>query len=630
MAAPFEHLRESDIQALLASSPDGAELAFLSTRDVNESDPATWQDALVKGLAPDGGLYDPHHLPPVFDEDFFTETLPRVDLSEGVSDVSALVLRRFLPREDIPDQQLLDMLREAHNFGIPLEDITDAFEDVIGADDPGKVMMAWLDRGPTASFKDFAARVMGQLLEWWCGENEHPINILVATSGDTGVAIARAFEGSKWVSVTVLYPHGGVSEIQEKQMIQADQLNENVQCFPIEGDFDRAQSMSKILQETRGRVNDLLLFSDEREAFIAEVQSRIGQELTPEQVATLGRALEKTNLGSANSINAWRYMPQMTQFFVAYARAIQEEFVEPGGEVVYSVPSGNIGHIMAGITAREMGVPIKGFVMATNQNDVMSTLVNEGVLRHQGLDESIAPSMDILNASNAERLLDYARRKADPNARVDYVGIRKVFDEASALKVASEADWSPLLTEEREKLPQGETLDEETLRALFDKTLEAQERLKFGINLIDFGVTPAMITYLQSIILFAGGVANDEEIAQTMRWVHTKTDGRAMPDSHGATGVQVVHDGLEQEVEELRGAKIISLVTASPHKFPKANALAGISSAEIPKKYRHPELEQATQGVEVEQARRAVVTSLVEVMENIRSMDKGMEERRAA
>ena len=557
-----------DVVSLLDCSPDGGELAFVSTRDFQGENLNDWKGALSEGLASDGGLYDPREVPAPFEEAFFSEQLPYLELAE----VSSLILRRFIPREDIPDEELLKMLREAHNFGLPLEEITQVFDGVMeGGEKGGKVLLAWLDRGPTASFKDFAARVMGKLLEWWCSENNHPMNIIVATSGDTGVAIARAFEGSKWVSVTVMYPSGGVSDIQEKQMIQADQQNKNVQCFPIEGDFDRAQSMSKILQETRSQTEQIINSVDYRENYTKEVNTRIGENLSSDELITLAQSIGKINLGSANSINAWRYLPQQTQFFVSYGEALKEGYIQPREKVYFSVPTGNVGHLMAGVTAKEMGVPIEGFILATNQNDIMVILINEGILRHKGLEKSVAPSMDILNASNAERLLDYARKKSDPSAQIDFIGIRNVFQD----------------------------------------TPEEREALKGGIDIRNFGVTDKMLAYLGDLIPFTAGVTGDEEIAETMKEVYTKTRGRSLPDSHGATGIRVIQKGLEQGAIP-KNAKVISLVTANPHKFPQALENAGIE--QVPEKYRHEELELATGGIQVDTQKRETLLSIMKIM----------------
>ncbi len=566
----------SFIDTTLAESPDGIGVEFVSTRDEAEENKTDWQQPLSAGLAPDGGLFVPDGFPPPFEEEFFAETLPELKMHQ----VSTLLLRRFIPRADISDDDLLEMMRQAHNFDIPLEDITQVFEDILDADDPGKVFLAWLDRGPTASFKDIAARAMGKLLNWWCEKHGRPINIIVATSGDTGVAIARAFEGAEWVSVTVLYPEGGVSEVQEKQMIQADQQNENVQCLAVKGDFDRCQAISKMLQEIRdgviGRLGEAEVLKDISEG-------KIKENLTGDQLHEMEEILRDLNLGSANSINFFRYGPQMTQFFYTYGKAMRNKIIQPGEKVVYTVPTGNVGHIMAGITAMEMGASIQGFVLATNQNDIMAGLINKGVLQYDGVDPSLSPSMDISYASNMERLLDYARRKADPEKKIDHVGIKNAFKD--------------------------------------------KKKMKEGVDIKEFGVTDKMLEFLRSIIIHADGVVNDEETADTMREVYEKTNGTKMPDSHGAAGIKAIRTGLANG-KIPRDVTILSLVTANPHKFPKANAAAGIET--IPSQYRHEELAAATEGIDVETQRRDTTESIMEVLNAVKSIDTEMKEKRAA
>ncbi len=557
----------------LVKTPDGTGIEFESTRDIG-GEVTGWQDPLAKGLAKKGGLSVPKEIPSAFDEDFFYETLPQLEMHQ----VSTLLLRRFIPREDIPDEELLEMMQEAHDFDIPLEEITEVFGDIITSDEPSKIFLAWLDRGPTASFKDIAARAMGKLLNWWCEKNNHPINIIVATSGDTGVAIARAFEGAEWISVTVLYPEGGVSEVQEKQMVQADQANENVQCLAVKGTFDRCQAIAKMLQEIRDgvieRIGESKVLQDIKEGHIKE-------DLSEDDLEKL-KEVKEVNLGSANSINFFRYGPQMTQFFYIYGKAIREGIIQPGEKVVYTVPTGNVGHIMAGITAMEMGAPIKGFVLATNQNDIMAGLINHGVLQHDGVDPSLSPSMDISYASNMERLLDYARRMADPEKIIDHVGIKNAVEDG--------------------------------------------KKMKKGVDIREFGVTDKMLEFLRDIIVYADGVANDNETAEIMRKVYDKTGGKKMPDSHGAAGVKAIENGLQVE-NRLRDATIISLVTANPHKFPKANEAAGIE--EVPAQYNHPELLSATQGIDVEKQRKDTTKSILEVLESVQKIDFEMAEKRA-
>jgi len=242
----------------------------------------SFKEALLKGLAPDGGLYMPERLPAM--DGILLKSLS----DKAYYEIAFAVLKHFLA-DEIPDDALLAMAKDAYNFEIPLEPVYD------------RNYLMRLDRGPTASFKDFAARMMGRLMQFFLHRENRDMLILTATSGDTGSAIANAFYGLENISVVVLFPEKEVTERQRKQMTT---LGKNVHIVGIEGKFDDCQGMVK------------KAFPDPALSFL--------------------------NLSSANSINIGRLIPQSFYYFFAWSRLKKQE-VEP---ITFSVPSGNFGDLM--------------------------------------------------------------------------------------------------------------------------------------------------------------------------------------------------------------------------------------------------------------------------------------------
>ena len=256
--------------------------------------------ALLMGQAPDKGLFMPEQIP----------CLPSslIDEFPGMRypEIAREVMRPYLEHL-ISDQALRGMLQDAYNFEVPVERVFD-----------GKCILR-LDRGPTCSFKDFAARAMGRLVQHFLKEEGRSIIILTATSGDTGSAVAHAFFGLDNVKVVVLFPEKEVTERQRRQMTT---LGKNIFPLAVEGKFDDCQALVK------------RAFAD------------------PD--------LSSLSLSSANSINIGRLLPQAVYYFFARSRV-----TGPGEEVVFSVPSGNFGDLMGGLLAMKMGLPVKRFVVAT-------------------------------------------------------------------------------------------------------------------------------------------------------------------------------------------------------------------------------------------------------------------------
>jgi len=254
--------------------------------------------------------------------------------------------------EDVPADKLKQIVYETLNFDVPLVQITD------------NIYSLELYHGPTLAFKDVGARFMARLLGYFIKkEGDGNINVLVATSGDTGGAVANGFVGVDGIHVYVLYPKGKVSEIQEKQFTT---LGHNITALEVDGCFDDCQSLVK--------------------------------------AAFLDRDLNKhMRLTSANSINVARFLPQAFYYFYAYA---QLKMMGKASDVVICVPSGNFGNITAGLFARRMGLPIKRFIASNNRNDIFYQYLKTGVYTPKASVATIANAMDVGDPSNFARVLD--------------------------------------------------------------------------------------------------------------------------------------------------------------------------------------------------------------------------------
>jgi threonine synthase len=261
-------------------------------------------EALLKGLAPDKGLYMPDRIP-ALDNNVLNSI-------SGISypEIAFTIARNFLHGE-IADDELMRIVKDAYNFEVPLEKV---FQ---------RNYIMRLDQGPTASFKDFAARMMGRLMQHFLQKQNRNMLILTATSGDTGSAIANAFYGLDNIKVVILFPENEVTPRQRKQMTT---LRRNIKIIALEGKFDDCQALVK------------QAFTD--------------------------NDLNYLNLSSANSINIGRLLPQSFYYFYAWSQLAGKDET-----VVFSIPSGNFGNMMGGLLAKRMGLPVKKFVIATNEND---------------------------------------------------------------------------------------------------------------------------------------------------------------------------------------------------------------------------------------------------------------------
>ena len=306
---------------------------------LNNSSPLTsFKKAVQNGIAPDRGLYFPEEITPI-SEDFINNIS---DYSN--EEIAYEVIKQFIG-DEIPVTNLKEIIKKTISFDFPVVNL----DENIGSLE--------LFHGPTMAFKDVGARFMSQCLEYFNQNKTEDITVLVATSGDTGGAVASGFLNAKGVQVVILYPKGKVSEIQEKQLTT---LGNNITALEVDGVFDDCQEMVK-------------------SAFLDKNISR--------------------NLTSANSINVARWLPQMFYFFFAYKQVANQY-----KDVVFSVPSGNFGNICAGLLAQKLGLPIKHFVASTNINDTVPQYLINGNYDPKPSKPTISNAMDVGNPSNFIRI----------------------------------------------------------------------------------------------------------------------------------------------------------------------------------------------------------------------------------
>jgi len=300
----------------------------------------SYRDAVINGIAPDGGLYFPENIP-LFPAGFVQAIpqLPRIEI--------ALEAMTPYVKENLPKQVLEDILDQVLDFDFPLVPISEGIETLE------------LFHGPTMAFKDVGARFMALSLGYFYRNTDQEVTVLVATSGDTGGAVAKGFLGVPGVNVVILYPDGKVSDIQERQLTT---LGQNIRALKVKGTFDDCQRMVK------------KAFTDD--SLKGSVQ-----------------------LTSANSINVARWLPQMLYYLLAYR--------QKGGndnELVFSVPSGNFGNICAGMVAQQMGLPVSHFIAATNVNDTVPRFMETSEYDPHPSTATISNAMDVGDPSNFIRI----------------------------------------------------------------------------------------------------------------------------------------------------------------------------------------------------------------------------------
>jgi threonine synthase len=318
-------------------------MRYISTR--GQTPPMGFSDAVLTGLAPDGGLLLPESIPDVRERLPHWRTLGYVELAR---ELIALFV------DDIPRPVLDDLIGKAYaTFDHP---------DIVPLVPVGDVHVMELFHGPTLAFKDVALQFLGRLFEYVLAERGEHLNILGATSGDTGSAAIAGVRGQRSIDIFIMYPKGRVSELQELQMTTV--ADPNVHCLAVEGSFDDCQNLMKTL------------FGD------------------------LGFKAEY-HLGAVNSVNWARVLAQVVYYAYASMKLGQ------GLPVRFCVPTGNFGNVFAGYVAKRMGFPVGQLVLATNENDILSVFFQTGVYERGAVRFTITPAMDIQVASNFERYLYY-------------------------------------------------------------------------------------------------------------------------------------------------------------------------------------------------------------------------------
>ena len=308
---------------------------------LNKKAPNTsFKDAVIKGLAPDKGLYFPEKIASLSDSFFNNiDKLP-------YNDIAFEAIKQFVD-PDIPQDVLKTIIEETLSFNFPVVELNK------------NISTLELFHGPTMAFKDVGARFMARCLGYFNKDNNDEVTVLVATSGDTGGAVANGFLGVKGVNVVILYPSGKVSDIQEKQLTT---LGQNITALEVNGTFDDCQEMVKT-------------------AFL-------DKDLT-----------NKMQLTSANSINVARWLPQMFYFFFAYKQLHNQL-----DNIVFSIPSGNFGNICAGMMAQQLGLPITHFVASNNANKVVTEFLKTQLYKPKPSVQTISNAMDVGNPSNFVRI----------------------------------------------------------------------------------------------------------------------------------------------------------------------------------------------------------------------------------
>lgn len=316
-------------------------MIFHSTKNANLK--ASLEKAVFNSLPPDNGLYMPDYIPKIADE--FLADIENKTFKEIAVEITTTLFENEITRTEI--ESIID---RAYDFEAPVVQIT-----------PDDYVLE-LFHGPSMAFKDFGARFMAAIMSYFLARSKKEIKILVATSGDTGGAVAQGFYKIPGISVTILYPSNKVSEIQEKQLTT---LGHNVTAIEVDGTFDDCQKLVK-------------------EAFL-------DKELA-----------EQFNLASANSINIARLIPQSFYFFSAYA-----QLKKLGKPLVFSVPSGNFGNLSAGLLAYRMGLPVEQFIASTNLNNAVPRYLETGKYEPVASIETISNAMDVGNPSNFVRMVRF-------------------------------------------------------------------------------------------------------------------------------------------------------------------------------------------------------------------------------
>jgi len=450
---------------------------YTSTRDKNIQISA--KEAIKKGFADDGGLFVYPNLDQL-----------KVDLNDlrnlSYQQMAQIILAKLLP--DFSAKEIKESVNNAYNDSFDTNKIT----PIVKVDD---FHLLELFHGPTSAFKDIGLQMLPQLMKHVLSKNNR-VMILTATSGDTGKAALEGFKNLDQMGITVFYPHNGVSKIQQLQMETTD--GDNTEITAIKGNFDDAQSNVK------------QIFNDKN------------------LLKTLGPDI---SLSSANSINIGRLIPQVVYYFNSYIQLVNNGDIKLGDKVNFTVPTGNFGDVLAGFYAKKMGLPVNKFIVASNENNVLTKFFKSGIYdRNIPFLQTAAPSMDIQISSNFERLLYYKS-----NEDTDYV---------------------------------------KTLM----KQLEENGR---------YQVSPEILSAIHED--FYCGFCTDKEIKESI--AHVYQENQYLMDPHTAVGYKVMRDYQKSD----DNTPMVLLSTASPYKFVRIVAESILKSVPSDDHEVMNKIEQTTQ-----------------------------------
>ncbi len=320
-------------------------MKYISTR--NNQIEFEFEDVFIKGLADDGGLYVPKNIKKFSSQEFLE--LKNLNYNQLSTEIINIFTGNFISKKN-----LHSLVRKSYS--------SFREKEVVKISNIGELKLLELFHGPTLAFKDIAMQFIGNLYEFYLSKNKKKINIVVATSGDTGAAAIDAIKGKSDLNIFVLHPNNRISSVQRKLMTTVDE--ENVFNIAIDGNFDDCQNIVKSM------------FSD------SEFSKSI-------------------NMSGVNSINWARIIAQSVYYFYAYFKLNTDKFIS------FSVPTGNFGDVFAGYLAKKMGLPINKLIVATNENDILHRAISNGDYVSKEVRETLSPSMDIQLASNFERLIYY-------------------------------------------------------------------------------------------------------------------------------------------------------------------------------------------------------------------------------
>ena len=405
-------------------------MEYISTR--NNQKVFSFKDVFLKGLAPDGGLFIPNKIP--------SYTLQELEKFRNLSykELASKIIFKFCS-DEFNEQEIKDLVNDSYkNFRT---------DDVVMIRKLGKLNLLELFHGPTLAFKDIAMQVIGNMYEKILKKNNLKINIIVATSGDTGAAAINAIKDRENMKIFVLHPDKKISEVQRKFMTTVD--SKNVFNIALASNFDECQKFVKSMFADKNFSNSI-------------------------------------NMSGVNSINWSRIVAQIIYYFFSYFKIAKKE-----EKINYAVPTGNFGDIYAGYVAKKMGLPINKLIIATNSNDILKRAINTGIYKPQEVEHTVSPSMDIQVASNFERLIfDICSCNSNKTLKL--------------MNDLNERGEFTLKNDELKKIKENfysESLSEEETKSVIKETYKSQEMLIDPHTAVAIGVVNKISLEGKTIIL---------------------------------------------------------------------------------------------------------------------------------